>query len=151
MSTTETPTWPDPTRSPTPHPASPPTGRRGWPSVVAALSAVALFLVACSSGGSSAPASTAASGTHGSAPTDTIVIRNFAFSPATDMVAAGATVTVDNEDQVTHTLTATKGAFDTGQIPAGQSKTFTAPSAPGTYPYICSIHQYMSGVLVVSG
>ncbi len=56
-----------------------------------------------------------------------------------------------NEDQVAHTLTATKGGFDTGDIPAGQSKSITAPNTPGSYPYICSIHQYMAGTLVVSG
>ena len=82
--------------------------------------------------------------------TDAITIQNFAFSPTDLTVAPGATVTVTNKDQVTHTLTATKGGFDTGDIPAGQSKTFTAPKTPGTYPYICSIHQYMSGTLVVS-
>ncbi len=54
-------------------------------------------------------------------------------------------------DQVTHTLTASKGEFNTGDIPPGQSKTFTAPTVPGRYAYICSIHQYMSGTIVVSG
>jgi plastocyanin len=66
-------------------------------------------------------------------------------------VAPGATVTVTNKDQVTHTLSATKGSFDTGDISAGQSKTFTAPKTPGSYPYFCMIHQYMTGTLVVSG
>jgi len=38
----------------------------------------------------------------------------------------------------------------TGDIPAGGSKTFTAPMKAGKYPYICSIHQYMTGMLTVS-
>lgn len=59
-------------------------------------------------------------------------------------------VKVFNEDQVAHTLTDSKGQFNTGDIPAGQSKTFTAPNAKGTYPYICSIHTYMKGTLVVT-
>jgi plastocyanin len=125
-----------------------------------ALAGMALAAAACSSSGSAtsttattaaSPGSKSGSGSGTSGGSDAITIQNFAFSPARLTVAPGATVTVTNKDQVTHTLTATKGAFDTGQIPAGQSKTFTAPSAPGTYPYICSIHQYMSGVLVVSG
>jgi plastocyanin len=66
-------------------------------------------------------------------------------------VAPGATVTVTNQDQATHTVTATKGVFNTGDVLPGQSKTFTAPNAVGSYAYICSIHQYMSGILVVSG
>jgi plastocyanin len=73
------------------------------------------------------------------------------FSPATLTVAPGATVKVTNTDQVTHTLTASNGAFNTGNIAAGQSGTFTAPKTPGRYSYICSIHQYMSGTIVVSG
>ena len=72
------------------------------------------------------------------------------FSPMSATVAPGATVTVTNKDSVTHTLTATKGQFDTGDIAGGQSKTFTAPMKPGTYSYICNIHQYMMGTIVVS-
>jgi plastocyanin len=113
---------------------------------------VALALVACSSGGSStsSPAATGAT-SGGGASSDAITIHNFAFSPATVTVAPGATVTVTNKDQVTHTLSATKGTFDTGDIAAGQTKTFTAPRTPGTYSYYCMIHQYMTGTLVVSG
>ena len=84
------------------------------------------------------------------APADTIVIKNFAFSPGTVTVAPGATVTVRNEDQATHTVTATGHAFDTGNIPGGHTATFKAPSKPGHYPYICQIHQYMTGTLDVS-
>ena len=71
------------------------------------------------------------------------------FSPMSATVAPGATVMVTNKDSVTHTLTATKGQFDTGDIEAGQSKTFTAPMKPGTYSYICNIHQYMMGTIIV--
>jgi plastocyanin len=113
------------------------------------LLAMALVLAACTSGTpSGTPASTASGG---SAKANSIIIHNFAFSPNSLTVAPGATVTVTNKDQVTHTLTTTRGGFNTGDIPGGTSKTFTAPNTPGTYPYICSIHQYMSGTLVVSG
>jgi plastocyanin len=126
---------------------------------VVALAGMALALAACSSSGSPASSTTSTApssgGTSGggsgkSGGADAITIQNFAFSPADLTVAPGATVTVTNKDQVTHTLTATKGGFGTGDIAAGQSKTFTAPNSPGTYPYICSIHQNMSGTLVVS-
>ena len=72
------------------------------------------------------------------------------FSPMHAAVAPGSTVSVTNKDSVTHTLTATGGQFDTGDIGAGQTKTFTAPSKAGTYDYICNIHQYMMGTIVVS-
>lgn len=79
------------------------------------------------------------------------MISNYMFSPKMVTVKAGATVTVTNMDSVDHTLTSTSGAFDTGDVPGGQTKTFTAPTKAGSYPYICNIHQYMTGTLVVSG
>ena len=97
-----------------------------------------------SSSGSAAPvSSTPATGTK-------IVIDNFTFSPDSLTVSPGQTVTVVNSDSTAHTLTATTGkAFDTGTISAGKSGTFTAPTAPGSYPYICTIHQFMHGTLIV--
>lgn len=82
---------------------------------------------------------------------DTIVIKNFAFNPSSLTVAPGATVTVRNADPATHTVTASGASkpFDTGDIPAGKTVTFTAPTKPGTYPYICQIHQFMHGTLQV--
>jgi len=82
---------------------------------------------------------------------DAMVIKNFAFEPSTLSVAPGATVTVRNEDSATHTVTATGSshAFDTKDIQAGGTATFTAPSSPGSYPYICEIHQFMHGTLNV--
>lgn len=124
---------------------------------VTILMAVAFTLAACSSGGSatsttaatgapSGPATTAGGGLAAS----TIDIKNFAFSPKSLTVAPGATVTVTNQDAVAHTITAMQGGFNTGDIAPGQSKTFTAPNAAGRYTYICSIHQYMTGMLTVS-
>jgi plastocyanin len=71
------------------------------------------------------------------------------FMPMRASVAPGSTVSVTNKDSVTHTLTASGGEFDTGEIGAGQTKTFTAPSKPGSYSYICNIHQHMMGAVVV--
>lgn len=94
---------------------------------------------------SSAPSSTSLPPTHGGA---AITIRNFSFTPATLTVSPGATVTVHNDDTVTHTVT-DGGVFDSGYISGHSTKTFTAPTAPGTYPYICTIHPYMHGTLIV--
>jgi plastocyanin len=112
----------------------------------------AMFLASCSSGGSSTTNSTQ-SGQSGGGPggsAHAITIKNFAFSPNSITVTPGATVTVTNGDSVAHTVTSKTGAFDTGDIQAGQSKTFTAPNKAGSYPYICTIHQYMAGTLTVS-
>jgi plastocyanin len=80
----------------------------------------------------------------------TVTIENFAFLPAHVTVPAGATVAVVNKDQVIHTLTANNRAFNTGNVSRGIPTTFKAPDQPGTYPFHCSIHPYMTGVLTVS-
>ena len=54
-----------------------------------------------------------------------------------------------NSDGVTHTLSATGGQFNTGKSGHTRPKTFQAPTTPGTYHYICQIHQYMLGTIVV--
>lgn len=78
-----------------------------------------------------------------------ITISNFTFRAMTVTVSPGATVSVTNKDAVTHTLTATGGQFGTGDISQNQTKTFKAPMKPGSYSYICSIHQYMMGTIIV--
>ena len=74
-------------------------------------------------------------------------IANFAFSSAT--VAPGATLTIANGDGEAHTVTARSGLFDTHAIAGGKTVTLTAPSAPGTYAFFCTIHPSMRGELIV--
>jgi plastocyanin len=58
---------------------------------------------------------------------------------------------VRNNDTAPHTVTAKDKSFDTGTIDPGKTATFTAPTKPGTYDYICTIHPYMKGTLIVRG
>jgi plastocyanin len=122
------------------------TARRALPAV-GALAVLALVLALSLSKGvptapSSASASPSSSGT-------SITITNFMFSPMSLKVSPGATVKVTNKDSATHTLTANGNAFNTGDITQNQTKTFKAPMTPGTYSYICNIHQYMMGTIIV--
>jgi plastocyanin len=80
----------------------------------------------------------------------TITIHNFAFSPGSLEVRPGEKVRVVNRDSVAHTVTSITGKFNTGDVGPGKTVTFTAPAKAGRYPYRCNIHQYMTGVLVVS-
>ncbi|WP_446042278.1 cupredoxin domain-containing protein [Streptomyces sp. SID1121] len=65
-------------------------------------------------------------------------------------VAPGTKITVTNNDTTTHTLTAiTDKAWNTGDIAPGKSATFTAPTKPGAYKYMCTIHPFMKGTLTV--
>jgi plastocyanin len=76
-----------------------------------------------------------------------ITIANFAYTPPALTVQPGATVTVHNEDSTKHTVTGT--GFTTGDVAGGGSGSFTAPLAPGTYPYTCAYHASMQGTLEV--
>jgi plastocyanin len=107
----------------------------------------ALLLAAC--GGGSSTKSGTTSTTSGSGGGTSITISNFMFQPMSLTVAPGGTVSVTNKDSATHTLTATGGQFDTGDVDQNQTKTFKAPMKPGTYHYICNIHQYMMGSIIV--
>jgi plastocyanin len=80
---------------------------------------------------------------------DTIVIKNFAYVPPSLTVAPGTKITVINEDKAPHTVTAKDNSFDSGTIHGGQRGEVTAPTTPGTYPYICTVHPYMKGTLIV--
>jgi plastocyanin len=80
------------------------------------------------------------------AKTPKVTIKGFAFSPKTITVKAGAKIKVSNKDGTAHTVTANKGAFDTGDIDGGSSATITAKK-PGTYAYHCNIHSSMKGTV----
>jgi plastocyanin len=109
----------------------------------------ALLLAACGGGGGGPKATTPpAGGSSGGSSGTAITITNYMFAPMTLTVKPGATIRVTNKDSATHTLTGT--GFDTGDIGQNQTKTFTAPTKPGHYSYICNIHQYMKGTLTVS-
>ena len=77
-----------------------------------------------------------------------ITIEKFDYSvPAS--VNPGAMITVENKDGEKHTVTADSAdAFDV-EVDGDGSTSFTAPTAPGSYPFHCNFHSNMTGVLVV--
>jgi amicyanin len=82
---------------------------------------------------------------------NTVVIKNFAFSPASLSVKVGTKVTFVNQDNVTHTATGSgsSSSINSGNLQQGQTYTITFTKA-GTYSYICTIHPYMKGTIVVT-
>lgn len=101
--------------------------------------------------GATSTSASASAGAGGSGGAGVITIQNFAFQPTTLTVAPGTTITVVNKDSTAHTVTdtASPAAFDTGDIAAGATVTFTAPSKAGSYSYDCTIHPFMHGTLTV--
>ncbi|WAH98952.1 cupredoxin domain-containing protein [Arthrobacter sp. MMS18-M83] len=102
-------------------------------------------------GASSSPPSAASSSAppSGTSQSPTITIKNFGYQGPVS-VSPGAKVMVKNEDAQAHTVTSDDGkAFDAAVDGGGGTAHFTAPSAPGSYPYHCAYHSNMHGTLVV--
>ncbi len=78
-----------------------------------------------------------------------IVIDNFMYHPMKLVVTPGEKIVVSNDDTAVHTLTSIDDKFGTGLLAPGYSDTIEAPSKPGTYDYICTIHRYMYGEIIV--
>ena len=86
-------------------------------------------------------AATAASAT-------TVNIENFKFLPPALTVPAGTTVTWKNEDDSPHRIGGKGGTFASPALDTDGtfSRAFTTP---GEYSYICTIHPYMVGKIIV--
>lgn len=108
---------------------------------------LAAALTGCGGDDSADPAPVADAPASGEAQID---IENFRYAPPTLTVTPGQQVTVTNLDEAPHTLTTADDSIDSGDLGEGQSFMFTAPDEPGTVPYICDLHQYMKGEIVVS-
>jgi plastocyanin len=87
--------------------------------------------------------------TAGASAADTnVVIDGYAFKAPKVTIATGTAVVWKNNDDDPHTVTADDGSFDSKGL--GQGDTFRHVfTKPGTYPYHCSAHPYMKGVVVV--
>jgi plastocyanin len=129
-------------------------------SVLAAVAAVLATAAACGGSSAAAPPSPSAGAPVSSAPAAAaassapaapavVTIKDFAYGvPAT--VAAGATVQVKNDDGQAHTVTADSGGSFDAMVGANGTASFTAPTKPGRYPFHCTYHGNMHGVLVVA-
>jgi plastocyanin len=78
----------------------------------------------------------------------TVKIDNFAFAPAILTVTAGTTVTWKNEDDSPHRIGDKNGTFKSAALDTDDTFSHSF-AAPGEYPYICTIHPYMVGKVVV--
>ena len=103
--------------------------------------AAALVLPGC---GSPAPAA----GRRPAPVTQTVTIEAVKYLPAELTVHVGDHVIWVNKDPFPHTVTADSRAFDSKQIEAGASWEFVADTK-GEFPYACTLHPPMKGVLRV--
>ena len=102
-------------------------------------------------------ASTAATGDGATAGSDgatsafDITIDNFEFSPGDAVVAPGTTVVFTNDDTVDHSIVADGDAFEASPtLKPGDTYQVTL-TEPGSYPYKCGIHAFMTATITVQG
>ncbi|HUP84421.1 MAG TPA: cupredoxin family copper-binding protein [Acidimicrobiales bacterium] len=80
---------------------------------------------------------------------DTVAIKDFNYQPGDLKVAKGTKVTFTNEDGFAHTVTAKDKSFDSDKIDAKGTFEHTFDEA-GAFPYLCAIHNSMTGTITVS-
>lgn len=71
--------------------------------------------------------------------TATVVMQDDYFSPSIITISAGDKVVWVNKGKKNHTVTSSKGYFDSEHIPPGSSFSYTF-TKPGTYDYSCTLH-----------
>lgn len=102
-----------------------------------------------------APIAQAGGGCHGpvSPPGDgessVIKIDGCMFFPTIARVPVGTSVRFLNTGEVPHNVTGVSGAWG-GELPTGGELRQTF-SAPGAYPFACTLHPGMNGAIVVGG
>jgi plastocyanin len=107
---------------------------------------IVLLLAAC---GSSNDDGGGGGGDGGGGAGLTLTIKGFAFDPDTLSAPGGqqATVTITNEDSVTHSFTLDDGGVSR-DVPPGQTVEVTVPfPASGTTGFHCKFHPSMTGTL----
>lgn len=96
---------------------------------------------------------TAACAESSPAPT-AVAAEGFLFRPQAVTIAAGESVSWTNRDDVLHTVTAGTPEAPSSQFDLPLESGATAAtqlSEPGSYPYFCSVHTHMRGVVEVTG
>ena len=73
---------------------------------------------------------------------------NYSPSVITVVIGQNNTVTFQNKDASTHTVTATDGSFNSGDIHSGGSWTHTFDT-PGNFTFYCIYHSWMKGTVRV--
>jgi amicyanin len=84
--------------------------------------------------------------------TNSVEIKDYAYSPTTITVKVGTKVTWTNQDTVKHTVTSDPGTpavISSELFGKGESFSYTFDKA-GTYTYFCEPHPYMKGTVVVT-
>ena len=78
-----------------------------------------------------------------------VFIEKNVFVPDSITVKVGDTVTWVNNETYGHDVTSDTGLFKSPTLATGEKYSFTFVHE-GTYPYICAIHPFMHGTVIVT-
>jgi plastocyanin len=81
--------------------------------------------------------------------THTVTIESMRFQPEVLSVASGDTIVWVNKDLVPHTATSVAGGFDSKDIQADKSWSYTIRTR-GDFAYTCTFHPTMKAMLRVN-
>jgi amicyanin len=120
----------------------------------------AIVLAACGGGGGGKSATNNMEGmamaaqhagdtTNTAVATDAVHVKKFAFSPEVVTVKVGSTVVWSNDDSIQHDVTFDGGGIVSSVLNHNDTFSHTFLTA-GTYHYICSIHPFMHGTVIVT-
>ena len=120
------------------------------------LATVVLLLAVAGCGSSSKSSSSTTSSAPATSNTPSaggpqVTMKNLAFVPTSIGAKVGQTVSFSNNDSAPHNVTYVSGPKFTssGTLSPGQSFSFKVTQA-GTIHYVCTIHPFMKGTIVVS-
>lgn len=108
------------------------TSARSWLSVLAVLLAAGVFV----------PEASLAAERH------VVIIKDMQYTPASVEIKVGDTVVWENRDDRDHTAAAEDKSFNSGNIRAGASFSFTFTRS-GTFKYGCQYHPRERGTVTV--
>jgi plastocyanin len=78
-----------------------------------------------------------------------IDIANFQFGPVDAVVTAGTEVVWVNNDTDVHSIVSTGDLFANSDVFAPGESYAVVFTEPGTYPYSCGVHPFMTGTVTV--
>lgn len=108
---------------------------------------MAILLAACGGGNDEAAETSGGGATAGGS---TVTIEGFAFKPDTITVSAGTEVVWTNKDDAAHNVKPSGDLFPTSPNIVGDTTFEHTYDKAGSFPYVCGIHNYMTGTVVVT-
>ena len=116
---------------------------------IVVIAGATVVIAGCTSSSNPSPGPVTSTASTSTASQNSVAIQNYAFNPSTLTIQKGANVTWTNYDSVQHHVVSDSSAFSSPLLNKGDTYTHQFNNT-GSFSYICSIHPYMKGTIVVA-